>query len=77
MKSKTIVKLGTVPHDVVDLIDYQPDAIVSREIVKGETGSVTVFAFDALVQVLDGETQITIAGKAHTVKAGQLDIMAA
>jgi len=90
MKSKTASKLGTLPQDVVDLIDYQSDAIVSREIVKGKTGSVTVFAFDAgqglsehtapfdaLVQVLDGESEITIAGKAHTVKASQLIVMPA
>lgn len=47
MKSKTAGKLGALPHDVVDLIDYQADSIVSREIVKGKTGTVTVFAFDA------------------------------
>jgi quercetin dioxygenase-like cupin family protein len=90
MKSKSVGKLGSVPHDVVGLINYQPDAIVSREIVKANTGTVTVFAFDAgqglseqtapfdaLVQVLDGEVEITVAGKAHKVKAGQLLIMPA
>jgi quercetin dioxygenase-like cupin family protein len=90
MKSRPTGKLGALPHDVVDLIVYQADAIVSREIVKGKTGTVTVFAFDAgqglsehtapvdaLVQVLDGEVDITIAGKAHQVKAGQLIVMPA
>jgi len=90
MKTKTTGKLGKLPHPAVELIDYQPDAIVSREILKAKTGTVTVFAFDAgqelsehtapfdaLVQVLDGESEITIAGKTHTVKAGQLLIMPA
>ena len=66
--------------NAASLIDYQQDAIVSREIVKQKTGSVTVFAFDAgqglsehtapfdaLVQVLDGEAEITITGKRHHV----------
>jgi quercetin dioxygenase-like cupin family protein len=39
-------KLAVVPHRVVDVIDYQAGAIVSREVVKGKTGTVTVFAFD-------------------------------
>lgn len=58
-----------------DLIGYQQGAVVSREIVKGERGSVTVFAFDAgeglsehtapfdaLVEVLDGSVEIIIDG---------------
>jgi quercetin dioxygenase-like cupin family protein len=78
------------PANAAGLIDYQKDAIVSREIVKQKTGSVTVFAFDAgqglsehtapfdaLVQVLDGEAEIAIAGKRHRVKAGELILMPA
>jgi quercetin dioxygenase-like cupin family protein len=90
MKSKTTGKLGTFPHDVVDLVAYQADAIVSREILKGKTGTVTVFAFDvsqglsehtapfdALVQILDGEAEIMISGKSHKLKTGELIVMPA
>ena len=90
MKAKPVGKIGKLPHPVVELIDYQPDAIVSREILKANTGTVTLFAFDAgqglsehtapfdaLVQVLDGEVEITVAGKAHQVKTGQLLILPA
>lgn len=55
------------------LIDIQPQAIVSRTLVKREQGNVTLFAFDAgeylsehtsphdaLLIVLDGECQVTI-----------------
>jgi len=72
------------------LVDYQPGSIVSREILKKTTGKVTLFAFDAeeglsehtspfdaLVQVLEGEVEITIAGKAHHVVEGQLILMPA
>ncbi len=76
------------PVDLLGLIKYQEGSIVSRELVKKPTGSVTVFAFDAgqglsehtapfdaLVQVLEGETELTIAGKPHLVSAGQAIVM--
>ena len=33
--------------------------------------------FDAVVHILDGEAKITIGGKPHTVKAGEIIIMPA
>ena len=81
---------GTQAARPSDLVDYQSDAIVSREVLKKKIGSVTLFAFDAgqglsehtapfdaLVQVLDGEAEITIAGKRHRVDAGELILMPA
>ena len=72
------------------LIDYQKDSVVSREIIKKELGTVTVFAFDqgqglsehsapfdAMVQIIDGEAEITISGVKHTVKKGEMIIMPA
>jgi hypothetical protein len=41
-EQEAVGKLGVLPHRVVDLIDYQAGAIVSREVVKGETGTVAV-----------------------------------
>lgn len=71
-------------------IDYQKDSVVSKEIIKKELGTVTVFAFDkgqglsehsapfdAMVQIIDGEAEITISGVKHTVKAGEMIIMPA
>jgi len=73
-----------------ELVNYQDGSIVSREIVKKQTGTVTVFAFDegqgmsehtspfdALVHVLEGEAEITIAGKPHNVHNGELILMPA
>jgi len=63
---------------------------VSREIVKKPTGTVTIFAFDegqglsehtapfdALVHVLEGEAEITIAGKLHRLQTGEMILMPA
>jgi quercetin dioxygenase-like cupin family protein len=71
-----------------DMVVYQDGSIVSKEIIKKPTGTVTVFAFDqnqglsehtapfdALVYVLDGETEITISGKPHHLKEGDMIIM--
>jgi quercetin dioxygenase-like cupin family protein len=75
---------------VVDLVSYQAGAVVSRIVVKRETGNVTLFAFDAgqelsehtapydaLVQVLDGEAEIAVAGRPYRVRAGEMMLMPA
>ncbi len=72
------------------LVDYQAGAVVSREIIKKQTGTVTVFAFDrgqglsehtapfdALVQILDGKAEVTISGKPNRLAAGEMIIMPA
>lgn len=71
-------------------IDYAAGAVVSKTIVKKPSGNVTLFAFDqgeglsehtapfdALVQVLDGVAEVTIAGKAYILKQGESVIMPA
>ena len=72
------------PCGLAALLDYQEGSVVSRTLVKKATGTVTLFAFDAdqglsehstphdaVVQVMDGEAEITIGGKAHRVRAGE------
>ena len=71
-------------------IQYQAGSVVSKEIVRKDTGTVTLFAFDqgqglsehtapfdALVYILDGEAKITISGNPVQVKAGEMIIMPA
>lgn len=66
-------------------IDYQPGGIVSKQLIKTGTGNVTLFAFDAgqalsehtspfeaLITVIEGEADVTIAGTTERVSAGQL-----
>ncbi|MDD5045195.1 MAG: cupin domain-containing protein [Candidatus Omnitrophica bacterium] len=75
---------------VADLLDYQRDSVVSREIIRKDSGSVTLFAFDqgqglsehtapfdALVYIADGSAKIMISGKPHSVKKGEMIIMPA
>ena len=71
-----------------DMVAYQDGSVVSKEIIKKQTGTVTIFAFDqdqglsehtapfdALVFVLDGEVEITISGELHLLKEGEMIIM--
>jgi len=75
---------------LADLIDYQAGSVVSRTIIDKGAGTVTLFAFDegqglsehtapfdALVEVVDGEAEVTISGEKHPVKSGQMIIMPA
>jgi quercetin dioxygenase-like cupin family protein len=75
---------------MAELVAYQDGSVVSRQITKTEAGNVTLFAFDkdqelsehaapfdALVHVLDGETEIKISGKPYRLKAGDAIIMPA
>lgn len=77
-------------ESILDSVKYQPDTIVSREVIHQKNGTVTVFAFDqgqglsehtapfdALVQVLEGTVEITIGGKKHNVNSGEMILMPA
>ncbi len=71
-------------------INYQNGAVVSREILKNVSGTVTLFAFDqgqglskhktpfeALVYIVDGEAEVTINGKVNSLKTGEMIYMPA
>jgi quercetin dioxygenase-like cupin family protein len=75
---------------LAELVSYQPDAIVSRTLVKHGQGTLTLFAFDrgqelsehttpfdALVQILDGTASISIDGRAQQVSEGEAILMPA
>jgi quercetin dioxygenase-like cupin family protein len=73
-----------------DSINYQGGSIVSREIIRKSTGTITLFAFDkgqglsehtasfdALVHIIDGEAEVTIAGQSYRLEQGQMVILPA
>jgi quercetin dioxygenase-like cupin family protein len=84
------IDLAAQPVKLAELIQYQKESIVSRQIVQRKTGNVTLFAFDkeqglsehtapfhALVYIVDGEAEIAISRKPHRVKSGQMILMPA
>jgi quercetin dioxygenase-like cupin family protein len=77
-------------HEMITLVEYQPDAIVSRTVIDKPAGTLTLFAFDkgqglsehtapfdAMVYLLDGTAEVTISGKPLTLKQGEMVIMPA
>jgi quercetin dioxygenase-like cupin family protein len=76
--------------DLSGMISCQPGAIVSKMLVYKKSGTITLFAFDsgeglsehtapydAILMVLEGEAEVTIAGTTFSIIQGQLIIMPA
>ena len=77
-------------QELPTLVEYSTDSIVSKTIIDKPAGTITLFAFDAgqrlsehtapydaVVQIVDGTGQITIADKPINVTTGQIIIMPA
>src|SRR5574341_1243780 len=75
---------------LADLVAYQENSIVSRTLIKKNSGTITLFAFSAgqslsehtvpyyaFVQVLDGEAEFVIGGKSVSAASGQTVVMPA
>ena len=88
METKTIEK-GIILN-FSKLIDYSDNAVVSQRIIEKKTGNITLFAFDegqklsehsapfdAMVQVIEGKTEIIINGTPFSLKEGESIIMPA
>ncbi len=82
--------LKGVVFNLVDHIAYADGSVVSKILLKKDIGNITLFSFDAgqglsehtapfdaVVQILDGQAEITIGGEKHQVKAGEMLIMPA
>jgi len=60
-----------------DSIEYQEGNVVSRKIILKSTGTVTIFPFDAIVQLIDGKAEITISGDKNILEKGDMIILPA
>ncbi|MCL6558296.1 MAG: cupin domain-containing protein [Firmicutes bacterium] len=71
-----------------ELVDYQEGRVISRTLAQLPQANITLFALaqgegisthttagDAMVQILDGEAEITIGEQTFTVKAGETIVM--
>jgi quercetin dioxygenase-like cupin family protein len=71
-------------------IAYAEKAVVSKHIIKKETGNISLFAFDkgeglsehtapfdAVVQIVDGRADVIIDGASNVLEAGETIIMPA
>lgn len=69
---------------IVEIIEYVPNSIVSRTILKKTTGNVSLMSldtgealtekispFDTFIQIIDGKAEVTIDGVVHSLETGQ------
>ena len=89
-KAKVLSDCLGKAQQLIDLIEYADDSIVSKTLLDKSTGTITLFAFDqgqklsehtspydAVLQILDGKASVTIAGEQKDVSQGQIIIMPA
>jgi len=71
-------------HIIVEIIQYIPNAVLSKTIIKKTTGNITASSFDAgeeleekkspfdnYIQIIDGTAEIIINGKKNKLTLGQ------
>ena len=77
------IEKGT-SHIIVELIEYEQNAIVSKSIMKKTTGSINALAFeqgeglnektspfDTYAQIIDGKAIIEVDGKVYSLLVGE------
>jgi quercetin dioxygenase-like cupin family protein len=75
---------------IVEIIEYVPNSVVSKTIIKKSTGTVSVVAidtgegltektspFDSFAQIIEGRAEIVINGNSNTLETGQSIIIPA
>lgn len=76
--------------NAAEFVQYSENSIVSKQLIKKDTGTITLFAFDkgqslsehtapfdAFVEIVDGKAECTIDGKPVVVMQGEFIILPA
>ena len=71
-------------HILIEIIEYVPNSVVTRSIIRKTTGNVSVIAidtgenledkispFDTFVQIIDGTAELMIDNKLHLLNTGE------
>jgi quercetin dioxygenase-like cupin family protein len=71
-------------HITVEIIEYLPNSVVIKTILKKSTGNISVMSFDSgeglterttpfdtFAQIIDGKAEIVIGGESHFLDTGQ------
>jgi len=71
-------------HIIVEIIEYVPNTVVSKTIIKKSTGNITISSFDEgeelaektspfdnYIQIIDGAAEVTINEKTYKLRLGE------
>jgi quercetin dioxygenase-like cupin family protein len=88
MKTEEIEKSKS--HILIEIIEYVPNSVVSKTIIRKTTGNISIVAidtgetlaekispFDTFIQIVEGEAEIIIDQKSNLLKTGQAIIIPA
>jgi quercetin dioxygenase-like cupin family protein len=83
MKNTELVEKGKV-HIIIEIIEYMPNAVVSKTIIKKTTGNITatsmalgeeleekIIPFDTYVQIIDGAAEVNIDDRTIYLNLGE------
>jgi quercetin dioxygenase-like cupin family protein len=69
---------------IVEIIEYVPNSVVSKTIIKKSTGNISIMSFDSgegltekispfdtFAQIIEGQAEIVIDGKSNVLVSGQ------
>jgi quercetin dioxygenase-like cupin family protein len=82
MQTKEIEKSKS--HILIEIIEYVPNSVVSKTIIKKTTGNISVLAidtgealadkispFDTFIQIIEGTAEVVIDDQSSLLKTGQ------
>jgi quercetin dioxygenase-like cupin family protein len=74
----------SIAHIIVEIIEYVPNSVVIKTILKKTTGNISVMSFDSgegltektapfdsFAQIIEGQAVIVISGEPHSLQTGQ------
>lgn len=72
------------PHIIVEILEYVPNSVLTKTIIKKTTGNITVsavdageelaektLAFDSFIQIIDGAADVVIKGEKFKLALGE------
>jgi len=77
-------------HILIEIIEYVPNSVVTKTMIRKTTGNISVVAidtgevlaeqispFDTFIQIIEGKAEVVIDGKSNMIQIGQAIIIPA
>ena len=84
MNTDTTELAKETPHIIVEILEYVPNSVLMKTIIKKTTGNITVSSldageeltektlpFDTFIQIIDGTAELTINKKKYKLRLGE------